>query len=255
MAGTRSRGQLLAGGLLLLLALAAYEPSGAASASDGGGLAGFSFGVRGGVGFAQHVGIEERDSDYSVASSWRVGVTGGAFVYWPITDRLGLQQEVVYSQKGSSQRITVTILEVPTELDVEYEVDYIELPTLLRYTSFRGDSFSLYSLFGAAMSLKTRGRYSLSGVLTDGDQVIPLAADADLREVDLFDFSFVYGTGVEREVGGVLVGLEYRFAMSWNTLYMPTYAYVPFEDEEMLIENEPVPLKNQSHSVTLGVRF
>jgi hypothetical protein len=105
------------------------------------------------------------------------------------------------------------------------------------------------------MSLKTRGRYVLSGVLTDGEQYIPLSADADLREVDIFDFLFVYGGGYEREVGGTRVMIEYRFTMSWHDLHMPTYANVPFEDEELLIENEPVPLKNQTYSITLGIRF
>ncbi len=240
--------------MILLLVLLLVS---GADASDGSGgtLADLSVGFRGGINFAQHTGIEERDSDYDVSSSWRVGLTVGAFIYWPITDRLGLQQEVVYTQKGSSQQIVVDILDLPTTLDVTYEVDYIEIPVLLRFTSFKRSDSSVYSLFGTAMSLKTRGHYELKGELSDGEQVIPLSADADLREVDMFDFSFIYGTGYERDIGGTHLLAEYRFTMSWNTLHMPTYAYVPFEDEELLIENPPVALKNQTHSIMLGIRF
>jgi hypothetical protein len=228
----------------------------ASSASGGGtGPAELSVGFRGGLNLAQHTGVEERDSQYTVDSGWRAAATAGFFVYWPITARLGLQQEIVYTQKGSTQRITVDILDIPTTLDVTYEVDYIEIPTLIRFNSFLWDDASLYSLFGTAMSLKTGGRYVLSGTLTDGEQAIPLSADADLREVDMFDFSLIYGTGYELDVGGKRLLLEYRFTMSWNSLAMPTYAYVPFEDGELLIENEPVPLKNQTHCVTLGIRF
>jgi hypothetical protein len=50
--------------------------------------------------------------------------------------------------------------------------------------------------------------------------------------------------------------LEHRFTIGWNTLYMPTYAYVPFgENEEILIENEPVPLRNQNHLLLMGIHF
>ncbi|MBN2565900.1 MAG: PorT family protein [Candidatus Eisenbacteria bacterium] len=215
-----------------------------------------SIGVRAGINFAQHAGTEERDSEYEVASAWRPGFTGGLLVYWPITPRFGLQQEVVYTQKGSSQTIDVEILDVPTSLDVTYEMDYIELPILMRFDSVRWRSGSVYSLTGTALSLKISDHYRLEGTLSDAEQVVPLTADAGMSEVDMFDFSFVYGLGYERSVRGYHLMFEYRFTMGWNTLHMPTYAHVPFgEDDEVLIENEPVPLKNQSHCITLGIRF
>jgi len=244
-----NRAILRAAALCVLLVYPSWASASGAALSD------FSLGVRGGFDLAQHTGVEVRGSEYTVESAMRPGVTAGLFVYWPITERFGLQQEVVYTQKGSSQEITVDILEIPTTLDVTYEIDYIELPTLLRFDAIKWDDASLYSLFGAGMSLKTRGRYVLTGTLTDGEQFIPLSADADLREVDIFDFLFVYGGGYERDFGGKRLMVEYRFTMSWHDLSMPTYAYVPFEDDELLIENDPVPLKNQTYCITLGVRF
>jgi hypothetical protein len=216
----------------------------------------FSFGVRGGIAFAQHTGIEERDSEYDVHSEWRIGLTGGVFIHWPITSRFGLQQELLYTQKGSSQKIDVEILEIPTTLDVTYEADYIELPLLMKLTTFEWRRGSLYSLMGTGLSLKVQDHYELSGEVDDGEEVVPLRADADMSEVEMFDYSFVYGTGYEHDFGSHRLLIEYRFTIGWNTLYMPTYAYVPFgDDEEILIENEPVPLKNQTHSITLGIRF
>lgn len=245
--------------LLCLTLLLALSPAAATAGESEGRCpeAGrFSFGLRTGVAFAQHTGVEERDSEYEVHSEWRTGLTGGVFIYWPITPRFGIQQEAVYTQKGSSQKIDVDILEVPTTLDVTYEMDYIELPILMRFTSIQWKNASLYSLMGTALSLKISDRYVLEGDVDDGEQIVPLSADSDMSEVEMFDYSFVYGMGVERSVGGRLVALEYRFTIGWNTLYLPTYAYVPFgEDEEVLIENDPVPLKNQTHSVTLGIRF
>ncbi len=220
------------------------------------GFADLSWGLRGGVNFAQHVGTEERESEYEVESGWREGVTAAVFVHWPVTDRFGLQQEIVYTQKGSSQRIGVEILEIPTTLDVTYEMDYIEIPTLTRFIWYRSEGLDIYTLGGMAMSIKISDHYELTGEVTDGVDTVPITASDDMSEVDMFDFSVVYGLGAEFLVAERTLLVEYRFSMSWNTLGMPTYAYVPFGDEEeILIENPYVPLKNQTHSLTMGIRF
>ncbi len=220
-----------------------------------GALPEISFGLKGALALSQHSGIEERDSEYDVSSSWRTGFAASAFLYVPITPRFGIQQEVMYVQKGSHQEIGVEILEVPTVLSVTYDLDYIEIPVLLRFTWHESRRWTLYSLSGTALSVKLDDRYVLKGELDDGEQVVPLRADSDMSEVDIFDYSFVYGVGLETPAFGHSLVIEYRFTIGWNTLMMPTYAYVPFGDETLLIENEPVPLKNQSHAVMLGIAF
>jgi len=219
------------------------------------GWAAVSFGLKGGLSLSQHSGIEERGSEYSVSSSWRTGFAAGAFLYLPITSRFGIQQEVFYTQKGSSQDISVDILEIPTVLHVTYDMDYIEIPVLFRFDWYRSVGGAVYSLAGTALSFKVHDRYTLDGVIDDGSQQVTLSADSDMSEVEMFDYSFVYGTGAEFSFLGQRLLLEYRFAIGWNSLLMPTYAYVPFEDEEILVENEPVPLKNQNHLVLLGITF
>lgn len=243
--------------LTLLTGLMAADVGGASlseSEHDSSPLSPVSLGLKLGSAFAQHTGTEERDSEYTV-DSWRVGFSGGLFVYWPVTDRFGIQQEFLYAQRGSRESIGVAILDVPTTLDVNYEMDYIELPILLRFTWLRAGSTGVYSLMGTALSLKIRARYTLEGVLDDGEQVVPISADSDMSEVEIFDYSFVYGLGCEFTVAETKLLAEYRFTIGWNQLMMPTYAYVPFGEEELLIENAPVPLKNQTHSLMLGVRF
>ena len=234
---------------------AAATPEADAGAQDGGVFSDISFGLKSTLAFSQHSGIEERDAEYDVGSLWRTGFGASAFVYIPITPRFGIQQEISYVQKGSRQDIGVEILDVPTVLSVTYDMDYIEIPVLLRFAWHESRSWTLYSLAGTALSLKVHDRYVLEGELDDGDQVGPLRADSDMSEVDLFDYSFVYGLGLETPALGHSILLEYRFTIGWNTLHMPTYAYVPFEDDEILIENEPVPLKNQSHALMLGIAF
>jgi hypothetical protein len=231
------------------------DSSDPASGNTGRALAKASFGFKAGISFAQHCGTEEREPDYTVASHWRTGFAVGAFLYFPVTQRFGLQQEFAYVQKGSRQDIGVEILEIPTILDVSYEMDYIEIQALLRFAWLQWGYSELYSLSGTALCLKVRDRYTLTGQVSDGTETVPLHADSDMSEVDMFDFALIYGTGFEFSMLGRNLLIEYRFTMSWNTLAMPTYAYVPFGEEEILIDNEPVPLKNQNHLILFGVRF
>jgi hypothetical protein len=214
-----------------------------------------SFGFKAGLGLSQHTGTMERDAEYAVSSRWRTGFTAGAFLYLPVTRRFGLQQEVLYVQKGSRQGITVDILDIPTVLDVTYKMDYIEIPVLLRFAWFRSARNMLYSFAGTALAIKVHDRYTLTGAVDDGSERVPISADADMSEVDMFDYSFVYGFGWERVMGRFRLVFEYRFTIGWNTLLVPTYAYVPFGDEELLIDNEPVPLKNQNHCILMGITF
>jgi len=249
--------------LLCLLALTcpavpgAAEPTapGAPARTASRALAEIAFGFKAGASLAQHSGTEERDTDYRVSSHWRAGFAASGFLCFQVTPRFGLQQEVGYAQKGSRQDIGVDILDIPTVLDVTYDMDYVEISTLLRFAWLCGERIEIYSLAGSAFSLKVRDHYVLRGEVSDGEEVVPIRADSDMSEVDLFDYSFVYGTGLGLPFLGRWLLVEYRFALSWNTLAMPTYAYVPFVDEWVLIENKPVPLKNQNHLILVGIRF
>ncbi len=243
----------VASGLPDAMAEPAGRPDSALSADLG--VAELSFGLKAGISFAQHVGTEERDMDYEVSSSWRVGLAAGLFLEFPITSRFSIQQELLYVQKGSSQDIGVDILEIPTVLHVTYDMDYIEIPVLLRLSWVKWERGDLFGMAGTVLALKVKDRYRLEGSVTDGVETVPLYADSDMSEVDMFDFGLAYGLGLEFPFLGRAAVLEYRFTMGMNTLEMPTYAYVPFGDDEELIDNEPVPLKNQNHFVVFGFAF
>ena len=222
---------------------------------DPGGFTRLTFGFKGGLALAQHQGTTPRDLEYEVSSSMRRGFVGGVFITLPVTPRFQLQQEVLYVQKGSRQDIGVEIFDIPTVLDVTYDMDYIEIPILTRYSWLIGRGVDIYSLAGFAFALKVHDAYHLSGEVTDGDQTIPISADSDMSEVDLFDFAFTFGFGAEFPLGSHHLLLEYRFDLGLQQLPLPTYAYVPFGDEELLVDNDPVPLRNQAHLVMVGIRF
>jgi len=244
--------------LIAALVVHAAWPAGvpaAAGGPDGGAFAGVSWGIKGGGGLAQHQGVEPRDSEYAVASAARSGPAVGLFLHLSVTRRFALQQELLYARKGSRQDIGVKIMDIPTTLHVSYDMDYLEIPVLLRYAWLIDAGFDLYSLAGFGFALKVRDRYRLSGLVSDGVESIPLRADSDMSEVDLFDFALAYGVGVEMPLRGLRLLVEYRFDLGLQRLPLPTYAFVPFGDEEFLVDNEPVGLRNQAHMLLLGIRF
>lgn len=104
--------------------------------------------------------------------------------------------------------------------------------------------------------MKINDRYRLDGLVDDGTETIPLSADSDMSEVDMFDFHFTYGMGLETPLAGRRLLLEYRFDLSLDALPLPTYADVPFGDETVRVDNEPVPLRNQCQdAAAMGIRF
>jgi hypothetical protein len=230
-------------------------PDSDANANEQRVLTPITFGIKAGFSLSQHSGVKERDSEYTVSSEWRKAGGIGVFLHLPITRRFGLQQEVMYVQKGSRQDITVDILDIPTVLHVTYDMDYIEIPVLLKFKWFIWEKTELYSLAGWALSFKVNDRYTLEGEVDDGTETAPVYADSDMSEVEMFDYSFIYGFGLEFSLFRIPMLIEYRFAIGLNSLQMPTYAYVPFGNEEILIENDPVPLKNQNHLLMLGITF
>ncbi len=134
-------------------------------------------------------------------------------------------------------------------------MDYVEIPVLMKFAWWQGKDAAFYSMAGTAMSLKVNDHYALKGEIDDGNQVVPLRADSDMSEVDMFDYSFVYGMSFETTLWKRQILIEHRFTIGWNTLSMPTYTYVPMGDEQILIDNDPVPLKNQTHLITVGISF
>ena len=90
--------------------------------------------------------------------------------------------------------------------------------------------------------------YRLDGTvdIADGDKIttVPISDSHSMPDTDIFDYSFVYGGGVDFSLRKMDMFFEYRFTIGWNVLQLPTYQNEP-----------PVPLRNQSFLFTLGVRL
>jgi hypothetical protein len=84
----------------------------------------FDLGLESGMNFSYLVGSDAQGLNLSGVSSSRLGFVGGGFVSLNFGPAFAVRPELLYEQKGSQVSGTTTT----------YEVDYIELPVLLKFS-------------------------------------------------------------------------------------------------------------------------
>jgi hypothetical protein len=187
-------------------------------------------------------GIIPKDNPYEVKSKYRHGLGGGLVIYYSITEDFGLQQEFLFATKGSRQDIK--LLKQPVKTFVKYDINYFEIPIVLRYNFLKIGNTTIFGTSGFAMSIMINGNYYVEGNVKIGPDKFSFEEKGNMEGVDIFDYSFLYGSGVSFQLFDKDCFLEYRFTIGWNMLLMPT-----FEGEE------PAPLRNQDYLFTLGMYF
>ncbi len=209
-----------------------------------------------GYNLSQHYGTKGDDLDFYVKTGMRSGISAGAYLDLHIISNLSLGYELLYSQKGSHETITIKRMELdgeiqelekPAVMKVDYLLDYLEVPVLLKVKVWEGKKLSAQAITGTAMGIKVKGKHKLNGkvYLPEGDdfEELVISESSKLSEVNMFDFSFVYGGALDFKTR-VPISLQYRFVLGWDYLALPTYQLF-----------EPVELRNQTWSLLLQTRF
>jgi len=208
-----------------------------------------------GYNLTQHYGTKDQTGDYKVQTGFRHGFNTGLNLSLPVTGKLDLMYEFLYVTRGSTEKITIVELDgeplvKPAVMDVKYFMDYVEFPVLIRYEILQKESFSLSVVSGVAMALKVKGDYELDGVIyfPDGNDytTFELKDKSQLKEVNMFDFSLIYGGELGFKMWSTPMALAYRFTIGWDYLDLPTYPDGGFA---------PVSLRNQSYSLSLKIPF
>jgi hypothetical protein len=201
--------------LFSVMAVALFGCGSAAMAQGVGG------GVKGGVIFA----TLSDDSSQDVDLDTRTGIVAGAFVTWPIRERISFQVEVLYAQKGAA--FNQAGIKATTELD------YVEVPLLFVASTAPsrsgGTSFQFFGGPSVAFKVSAKGSGSFQGEAVDVD--IP---DDQINSVDV---GVVVGAGVT--FGHVLVEGRYTFGLT--NINNAT--------------SDPTEVKNRSVAILAGVRF
>lgn len=205
---------------------------------------GARFGIKSGLSLATQYGIKTADDIYNVKTSVRVAFAGGIFAYFPITESVGIQQEFLFAMKGSGQDVTIT---TPVNINTvsDYKLNYFEMPIVIKYKFVNIKNVGIYGSAGIALSLLLNGEYNITSTIDVGaPPLIVTKESGDMKGVDTFDYSFVYGAGADFKFLNKDFFLEYRMTVGWNTLAMPNASGA-----------DPVPLRNQDYIIALGLYF
>lgn len=204
---------------------------------------GVRFGMKAGYSLATQYGITPADDMYKVETSSRNGFVGGILVYYPVTESVGIQQELLYAMKGSGQDVSFTE-PFPINTVSEYKLNYFEMPMLVRYNFVNIKNIGIYGNTGIALSLLINGDYDITSTIEPGGPTIVTEESGDMEGLDIFDYSFLYGFGFDFDFLDKDFFFESRMTVGWNTLAMPNAEGA-----------DPVPLRNQDYIFTLGWYF
>jgi len=204
---------------------------------------GVRFGLKAGYSLATQYGITPADNTYIVDTHGRNGFAGGVFAYFPITESVGIQQELLYAMKGSRQNVTIT---TPFNINTvsEYDLNYFEMPIVIKYKFVNIKNFGIYGSTGIALSLLMNGGYDITTTINVGGPPTIVEESGDMKGLDTFDYSFVYGLGTDFKLLNKDFFIEYRMTIGWNTLAMPNASGA-----------DPVPLRNQDYIFAVGMYF
>ena len=204
---------------------------------------GVRFGLKTGYSLALQYGIPPADNTYTVDTDSRHGFAGGVFVYFPITESVGIQQELLYAMKGSRQDVTIN---TPVNINTVsiYDLSYFEMPMIIKYRFVKIKNLGIYGTTGIALSLLLDGEYDITSTINAGGPPIVVPESGDMKGLDTFDYSFVYGAGTDFKLFNKDFFFDLRMTVGWNTLAMPNASGA-----------DPVPLRNQAYVFALGFYF
>jgi hypothetical protein len=204
---------------------------------------GVRFGLKTGYSLALQYGITPADNTYTVDTDNRNGFAGGVFLYFPITGSVGIQQELLYAMKGSRQNVTIN---TPVNINTlsEYDLNYFEMPMIIKYRFVNIKNFGIYGSTGIALSLLLNGEYNITSTINMGGPPVIVPESGDMKGLDTFDYSFVYGAGTDFKLLNKDFFFDCRMTVGWNTLAMPNASGA-----------DPVPLRNQDYVFAVGLYF
>jgi len=171
-----------------------------------------SFGILGGVDFSSFNGS---DADLSAAGFDKgssTGFVGGLFATIPTGKSIVFEPELLYVNKGATYSLNVS----GASGDLNLNLNYIEVPVLLRY-NFK-PSGGPYFLIGPDIAFNVTCNVSGSGDVAAGLETLPGKSCVDLGTVAgvPFDatsvtFGAVFGLGFQREKFGIEGRYEFDF--------------------------------------------
>ena len=161
----------------------------------------------------------------------RTGLTIGGFALLPVRNRVALQLEALFTEKGASLPLRDPDI-IQGSLSTRYDFQYLDLPVLVRVRGPRIRTATLHAFAGPSLGVR----------LSAKEQLVfetPAAAgfQRDLGdEMKFFDVGFAVGSGVE--IGRAVIDARYTWGFG-----------------DVLSDAAGTALSNRGFLITAGVRL
>jgi hypothetical protein len=173
----------------------------------GAAAAQISLGAKAGMSVANVTGDDMENT------SWRNGFGGGVFLTWAVYDKLSIQPEVLFVQKGAK----VTFDEDEEEFTGKFRVEYFEVPVLLRLdVPFWSERASIHLIGGPSLAFKSKCEIAAE------ESGVEVKFDCDDEEFDSplksTDWSVIGGAGLGVRMRNATLFLEGRYGAGLATI-------------------------------------
>lgn len=173
-------------------------------------LAGVKAGIKGGITLANIKSVPETFEGYKWET--KMGLAGGVFMEIGLPGRFSIQPEVLYVQKGA--KITVSEGEITATLKAN--IDYIEIPLLLKYNLVSGGLTTPSVYVGPYFGFNTKAEFAIS---VTGQPEQKEDIKDDIKDTE---FGVTFGLGLTQKLGVAKLTLDARYDLGISNIIEPT---------------------------------
>jgi hypothetical protein len=224
----------------------------------------FYLGTKGGVGISNHWSTEEKGDEYTVESGSKPGGSIGVLASYQISRYFAVQGEILYTQKGSKQDVTLPPLPLPLgdigAIALTYQMDYVEMPVILKTYPFRMETVRPYTTIGPYLAFVMGNEYEMNNEVLES--FVPpggdIGAAQEIERLEGTDYGIVFGTGIEYHVYDLKFSFDYRYTMGFADLTLPTgeMPEIPGMPPGAVTGAFPeIELRNNCHMFLIGMLY
>ena len=158
------------------------------------------FGVKGGINLANIVGDDAGDANMFV------GFNAGFFVEIPVTDKLTIQPEILYSAQGSKSEGPLVIDGSLYDVKATMKLNYINIPVMFKYNVAEKFSLEAGPYVGFLTTAKMKVDVDGYGSATEDMKDLVKSTDFGIALGMNYDFSDVIFANVRYQGGLTQIG-------------------------------------------------
>ncbi|MCX8160333.1 MAG: PorT family protein [Candidatus Saccharicenans sp.] len=192
-------------------------------------LAGIRSGIKGGITLANVKSVPETFEGYKWET--KMGLAGGVFLEIGLPGPLSIQPEVLYVQKGA--KITISEGEITGTLKAN--IDYLEIPLLLKFNLVSG-GLTIPSIYaGPYVGFNTKAEFVISAAGMEQKEDIK----DDIKNTE---FGVTFGLGLTQKLGVLNLTLDARYDLGLSNILEETVT-------------EPSSIKTRTWLFMVGISF